>query len=137
MQYIIVLTAEGKIKAQYAVGAHRETIEELRDYVKAQHPDEPSLECESQVWAELQKERAYWDIEKQQITYEPEKVLTAEEQKADALNKLDAEAKTIIADYDSRIIKAETVDKDAEYAEELRQERLKYIEEYANKRGAL
>lgn len=137
MQYIIVLSSDGKIKSQYAVGAQRKTLEELREFVKAQHPDEPSLECESPVWAELQKDRAYWDMENQQIAFEPEKVLTAAEQQAEDLKKLDAEAKSVIADYDSRIIKAETVDKDTEYAEQLRQERLKYIADYAEKRGAL
>ena len=72
-----------------------------------------------------------------QIVEKPAYVPTAEELQEQARAKLDAEYASKFSDKDNEIIKAVVVAQDAEYAEQLRQERTALTQEYITKRGAL
>ncbi len=67
----------------------------------------------------------------------PEYVPSAEEEQQANLAKLDAEYAQKLADNKNQLIEAVTVNQDAEYAAQLREERKTIQTEYATKRGEL
>lgn len=67
----------------------------------------------------------------------PDYVPTAEEEQAAKLSKLDNEYSAKLEDNKNSIIVAATVDRDEEYAEQLRQERQALQAEYIEKRSEL
>ena len=72
-----------------------------------------------------------------QIVEKPVYVPTVEEIQEQERAKLDAEYAKLFANKDSEIINAVVLMQDAEYAEQLRQERTALTQEYLTKRGAL
>lgn len=135
MQYIIALDNSGKVIANTVVGVHKKTLEELREYVRKEYPDAQYLECESEIWAELQRERARWDGTKVVIDPEPEK--SPEELQKQALDSLNAEFEPKITEKKNQIIEARTVYNDEELAKELTSELDNLIADYTKKRGEL
>lgn len=137
MEYIIALNEEGRPHAQFPVGINNKTADDWLEYAQENYPGMRYLHCDSSVWAELQKSRARWDDTLNTVVIDPEPEKTTEEIQYSNLQALDAEASAHIAELDDAIIKAELVNKDTEYAEQLRKERQAYIAEYAKKRGEL
>lgn len=141
--YLIQFNLDGTRLNTYANGVHYQVAdEEITDIVDGF--DYQTVLDNGGVWFDTDdynklvgnagKEYIYKDG---QIVEKPAYVPTAEEIQEQERAKLDAEYAELFANKDNEIIDAVVLMQDAEYAEQLRQERTALTQEYLTKRGAL
>lgn len=138
IDYLIEFDADGNRGATYAKGIHYQTADDefvkqkLADgYVFVSAADYNNLlgnNADNQIY-----------IRQADGTFipKPPYVPTAEEEQASRLAALNSEYSAKLNDLKEQIITAATVDKDEEYAAELRQQRQSVQAEYVQKRSEL
>ncbi len=130
-QYLFILNEDGSRVTSCVVGVHGNTMDEVKAYAAKNFPGKVVLEGKEEQQQQFLAGKLYKGGKF--VDYVP----TAEETQAAQLSALDASYSTQLDDLKEQIIVASTVDQDAEYANELRQQRTDLQNEYIEKRGAL
>lgn len=122
----------GERKTSYVTGVHADTQEELEETAKSNYPDDVLVVQNATEYNNaLQSDLLYVDGE-----YKEKPAPTEEEIREQKLNALDAEYSQKISDVETEMAKAQAIG-DADYYNDLKEDREILVNEYTEKRGEI
>lgn len=132
--YVFVLDEKGIRRTSYVVGVHADTLEETERLARETYPNANIVTGNSEMQSQFISGKAYLNGEwLDPIVVE----VSAEEIQAKEAEQVASEYEAKFKALDDEIIRAEVIDKDTEYADELRQQREALQLEFMEKRGEL